>query len=192
MLPTDWRLTTIREHPLVKHHREKVVVYDERDRPWCAFPGVYVSMPSTDFDRRAQKSWGYFRLPQTIVPREDPDLLFSFIGSPSDRTRQMLFQLHHPRRLSRRCAALHFSIRRPTFRGTSDTIQRDRWALALRSLPARKGNINFRIFEALSRGARPGDHRRRVDTSGGTDLGELQHPVAREKAEGIDRDTRGA
>ena len=192
MLPTDWRLTTIREHPLVKHHREKVVVYDERDRPWCAFPGVYVSMPSPDFDRRAQKSWGYFRLPQTIAPREDPDLLFSFIGSPSDRTRQMLFQLHHPSAFVEEVRGFtffdpstpHFEERRTRFR---EIVGRSRFVLC----PRGKGTSSFRIFEALSAGRvpviiadewmPPEDH-----------LGELQHPVARKKADGIDRDARGA
>src|SRR3954453_21736865 len=54
MLPTDWQLHAIRKHPLTRRFQEKVMVYDERDRPWCAFPGVYVSMPAAYFDGRYQ------------------------------------------------------------------------------------------------------------------------------------------
>ena len=42
----DWRLRAIRHHEVVEQYRDKVMVYDIRDRPWRSFPGVYVSTPA--------------------------------------------------------------------------------------------------------------------------------------------------
>jgi hypothetical protein len=44
MLGSDWQVNAVREHPLTGRFAEKTFVYDERDRPWCSRPGVYVSM----------------------------------------------------------------------------------------------------------------------------------------------------
>ena len=96
MLPSEWRLGPIRDHALTARFREKVMVYDERDRPWCAFPGVYVSMPRRSFDDRYQRAGGYYHHLPVAEPRNDPDLLFSFIGSPSSRARSPLSRLRHP------------------------------------------------------------------------------------------------
>src|SRR6185503_14502208 len=96
MLPTDWRLTTIRKHPVAEKFRDRVLIYDERDRPWCAFPGIYVSMPAGSFDTRFQRSWAYFPPTDPAEPHDERDVLFSFIGSPSSRCRQSLFELRHP------------------------------------------------------------------------------------------------
>src|SRR5690242_13754994 len=56
MRPSDWRLSHIRRHPLTVEHWGQVLVYNERPRPWCAMPGVYVSMPKEDFDARYQRA----------------------------------------------------------------------------------------------------------------------------------------
>src|SRR2546423_15223097 len=77
MLPRDWRLSALRDHPLTRRYRDKVMVFDERDRPWCAFPGVYVSMPRTHFEDRFQRAWGDFPA-APIESTRQPDLLFSF------------------------------------------------------------------------------------------------------------------
>jgi hypothetical protein len=157
MLATDWRLTAIREHPLNQAHREKVMVYDERDRPWCAFPGVYISMPSRAFHYRAQRAWGYFRLPQIVEPYKFPDLLFSFIGSVGgNRTRQTLFELRHPSAVVEEVRAFtfydpsspHFETRRARYR---EIVQRSRFVLC----PRGAGTSTFRMYEALSAGRVP-------------------------------------
>ncbi|MCU1458130.1 MAG: hypothetical protein JWL73_2222, partial [Actinomycetia bacterium] len=41
----DWRLRPMLEHPLHRRFPTRCFVYDERDDPWCALPGVYVSAP---------------------------------------------------------------------------------------------------------------------------------------------------
>jgi hypothetical protein len=157
MLATDWRLNAIREHPLSRDYREKVMVYDERDRPWCAFPGVYISMSSGTFDHRAQRPWGYFRLPQTVAACESADLLFSFIGSVGgNRSRQTLFELHHPSAVIEEVRSFtfydptspFFEERRAHYR---EIVGRSRFVLC----PRGAGTSTFRIYEALSAGRVP-------------------------------------
>src|SRR2546423_191766 len=58
-LSDDWRLDGIRHSGLATTHCDKVYVYDQRDRPWCAFPGVYASMPQRWFEPRHQVAWSY-------------------------------------------------------------------------------------------------------------------------------------
>jgi hypothetical protein len=155
MLPTDWRLKTIREHPLTKRHWGKVMVYDERDRPWCGFPGVYASMPAPRFDDRYQRAWGFFRHPQ-ITPSEDPDLLFSFIASPSDRCRRPLFKLRHPDAVVEEVHRFtFFDPRSPKFEERRARFQnilgRSRFVLC----PRGRGTSSIRLYETLAAGRVP-------------------------------------
>ena len=57
LLGQDWRLETLRRHSLTRAYPSKVMVYDERDVPWGAFPGIYVSMPSRSFHWPSQRPW---------------------------------------------------------------------------------------------------------------------------------------
>lgn len=156
MLPTDWRLTTIREHPLTKTYPSRVMVYDERDRPWCAFPGIYVSMPAQYFEPRYQQAWGYF--PQADVESQmgPRDLLFSFIGSPSHKCRRRLFELRHPDAVIEEVSGFtfydpsspDFELRRQRFRSV---MSRSRFVLC----PRGKGVSSIRLYEAIAHGCVP-------------------------------------
>src|SRR5438309_1015692 len=57
MLGSDWRLNPIVLHPLVKQYPAKTLVYDERDRPFCSFPGVYTSVPRQRLNSSLQRAW---------------------------------------------------------------------------------------------------------------------------------------
>jgi Exostosin family len=155
MLPRDWRLTAVRNHPLTARHRGKVMVYDERDRPWCGFPGVYVSMSRRKFDARFQRAWGYFPVAPVDVDGS-PDLLFSFVGSPSHPCRTGLvslrgskcivelvngFTFYDPR-------SVDFEERQARFR---DVLRRSRFVLC----PRGKGTSSIRLFETLAMGRVP-------------------------------------
>jgi hypothetical protein len=150
MLPKDWRLSQIRRHALTEQFREKVMVYDERDRPWCAFPGVYVSMPASNFDDRYQRAWSYAHVPEVDTPG-DPDLLFSFIGSPSSRCRRPLFALRHPDAVVEEVrrftfydpSSQDFDARRERFR---EILSRSQFVLC----PRGRGTSSFRLYEALA------------------------------------------
>jgi hypothetical protein len=156
MLWTDWRLSTLRAHPLARRYREKVLVYDERDRPWRGFPGIYVSMPKGGFDPRYQRAWGYFRVPSLIRTRVEPDLLFSFVGSPSHGCRRPLFELQHPDGIVDEVHSFTFwDDRSPDFEARKaryrETLSRTRFVLC----PRGRGTSSFRLYETLAAGRVP-------------------------------------
>jgi hypothetical protein len=155
MLPRDWRLSAIRTHALTKRYPGKVMVYDERDRPWCSLPGVYVSMSANRFDERYERAWAYAGVDAVRSDRE-PDLLFSFVGSPSHRCRTPLFGLHAPDGIVE-CVrgftfydptSRDFEARRARF---EELLSRSRFVLC----PRGKGTSSIRLYEALAAGRVP-------------------------------------
>ena len=99
-MPHDWRLPAIMSHPLTRQFPQKTLIYDDRDRPWCTLPGLYVSMPQSSFDSCRQTAMPYYKnhneqIAQNLAPV--PDLLFSFMGSRSHKGRTPLFALTHVR-----------------------------------------------------------------------------------------------
>jgi hypothetical protein len=156
MLPTDWRLDEIVRHPVARRFRSRVMVYNERDRPWCVLPGVYASMPSKQFNPRYQRAWGYYRHLEVGLQRAKPDLLFSFVGSPSASCREPLFSLRHPQ-------AIVEEVRRFTFyepEGPRYQARRSRYQEILaRSrfvlCPRGRGTSSLRLYETLAAGRVP-------------------------------------
>lgn len=153
----DWRLKVIRDHPIARSHWEKVMVYDERDRPWRSFPGVYVSTPSSAFDSRRQRAWSYLRVPPAPASSViEPDLLFSFVGSPTAECRRPLFELQHPDSVVEEVrdfmfwdsAAKNFEERRRRYR---EILTRSRFVLC----PRGRGTSSFRLYETLAAGRVP-------------------------------------
>jgi hypothetical protein len=152
----DWRLKAIRQHPLARRYWKKVMVYDERDRPWWSFPGVYVSAPAQAFDRTSQRAWSYIRTPDVPRPSADPDLLFSFLGSDSDPCRKPLFGLSHPDGLVEEVRDFMFwDESSPGFAGKRakyhETLMRSRFVLC----PRGRGTSTFRLYETLAAGRVP-------------------------------------
>jgi hypothetical protein len=155
MLVSDWRLRRIRRHPLRRAFPDKVMVYNEVDRPWCALPGVYVSMPAPHFVADHQRPWGYYTEPPA-APNENPDLLFSFVASNTTRCRKPLFELSHPH-------AIVEEVR--GFRGwdaTSDRFEERKarfGAILARSrfvlCPRGNATSSVRLYETLAAGAVP-------------------------------------
>lgn len=158
MRPNDWRLEAIRSHPLALAFPEKVMVYDERDRPWCALPGVYVSMPARRFDDRYQRAWsyaGFARMPAASCVGE-PDLLFSLVASSTHRCRTTLFGLREGDSVIEEVrrfvfydpASDDFESRRAHF---MNTLARSRFVLC----PRGRGTSSIRLYEALAAGRVP-------------------------------------
>ena len=161
-LPDEWNLESIansREYSLYPH---KVAVYDERDTPWCRFPGIYVSMPARNFVEEWQIAGSYYhveeneeRLPKNRGQRK-PDLLFSFIGSRSHRCREEIFRLQSPDSLVERTdgfvfydpESANFQERRRTF---SEIVERSKFVLC----PRGQGVASIRLFEVMSAGRVP-------------------------------------
>ncbi len=90
----------LRAHPLVQRYREKVFMYNEHDRPFCALPGVYASMPRRWFDPTRQRAGGYIKTQnpyiETLAREQTPDLLFSFSGRRTAPVRSRILDLRHP------------------------------------------------------------------------------------------------
>ena len=155
MLVRDWRLGAIRTHELARRYPEKVHVYDERDQPWCAFPGVYVSMPRRHFRSGAQRAWAYSTIPP-VRSSILPDLLFSLVASPTARCRAPLFSLRHPDAVVERVEGFTFFDRtsrdfvgrRARYR---DVLHRSRFVLC----PRGRGTSSIRLYETLAAGRVP-------------------------------------
>jgi hypothetical protein len=156
MLHRDWRLTTVSRHAKMFPHPQRVMVFDERDRPWCRFPGVYVSMPARHFDPRYQRPWGYFPRIVSTPPITSPDLLFSFVGSITHECRQPLLNLGGEDVIVEAVSGFTFYDRSsPHFqahqRHFEEVLARSRFVLC----PRGQGTSSIRIYEALSVGRVP-------------------------------------
>jgi Exostosin family len=151
----DWRLRAIRDHPLAQRFRDRVMVYDDRDRPWRSFPGVYASMPAGSFDATIQRAWGYVLETDGPTPIQ-PDLLFSFVGSSTARCREPLYALSHPDGVVERSEgfalwdnrAAGFANWRASY---LSTLHRSRFVLC----PRGRGTSTFRLYETLAAGRVP-------------------------------------
>ncbi len=162
----EWRLDTLLEHPFLQRFPERCMVYDERDNPWSGLPGVYVSMSAKRFDPSLHRAWSYYRLPLHTVPPATvaPDLLFSFMGSPSHPTsgghgtRREIILLRDDRALiedtsgflfydSRGDPAAH-AARQRRF---AEIIGRSKFVLC----PRGAGTSSFRMYEVMRAGRVP-------------------------------------
>lgn len=158
----DWTLRAITSAEVARRFPSKVCVHNERDRPWCRLPGVYVSMPAAGFVPQWQVAGAYFCLdpPRTPLGLDDatvePDLLFSFIGTATHACRQDIFRLRTPRSYVERT---HGFLLHDRTSGRFDEL-RTRFAESmLRSnfvlCPRGHSTSSFRLYETLSAGRVP-------------------------------------
>jgi hypothetical protein len=143
--PDDPFLRGLRRHALVREHASKVFVYDERDLPFFTFPGAYVSATAHSARELPVLGTVYPNLPNAgPPPSQEPDLLFSFVGSRTHVLRERLLTLEHPR------GCLQDTT---SGAGTSytETIARSKFILC----PRGHGPSSFRLFETLAAGRVP-------------------------------------
>ncbi|MGD0196605.1 MAG: exostosin family protein [Solirubrobacteraceae bacterium] len=142
---------------LLDAHRSKCLVYDERDDPWLTWPGLYVSMPARAFVPEYQAAWGYYATPAASAEAgPEPDLLFSFVGSPSHRARRGVYSLRDARAVVERIdgftfydeSSVDFEQRRKHYR---DVLLRSKFVLC----PRGKGTSSIRLYETLAAGRVP-------------------------------------
>ena len=157
----DLDLTAIRNHPLVRAHRNKSFIYNEQDQPWCAMPGLYAAMPKGSLNPRWQRACAYLTLPNPYVvfgqaSGREPDLLFSFMGRRGNRTRDRILCLSHPRAYIADTSAVDF-FRAPCKemdrqkQQYAEIVARSRFVLC----PRGAGPGSFRIFETMVGGRVP-------------------------------------
>lgn len=154
------RLRPILAHPFLATHRERCFSYDERDRPWIALPGLFVSMPADSFDDRFQRAVTYYATEaeaELIAGRErEADLLFSFVGARSHRCRAEMLELSHPRAIVTDTSGFTFyasadADRQERRRNYLDTLARTKFVLS----PRGAGTASIRMLEVLAAGRVP-------------------------------------
>jgi hypothetical protein len=158
LLPHDPGLRRIRRHPLLRAFPEKSLLYDERDLPWLAWPGVYVSMPRRAFRPELQEAGAYYVVP---APPEgtsavEPDLLFSFVGSCSHPVRRDVLALRHERAVVE--DAGRFVFYAPDAPGHDERRRRFHEILGRSKFvlcPRGKGTSSIRLYEVLAAGRAP-------------------------------------
>jgi hypothetical protein len=162
LLGGDWRLTPIAGNDLARRYPRKVAVYDERDLPWCRFPGIYVSMPSDTFSPSSQVPGSYYRIDDpaerlSVAPDTvEQDLLFSFIGGRTHPCRDAVFALNDPRAYVVNSTGFvffdsssnRFEERRREF---AEVLFRSKFALC----PRGAGVSSIRLYETLAAGRAP-------------------------------------
>ncbi len=158
--PGGYLLPLLYQHPLVRRYGRKVFVYDERDRPWATFPGLYTSARCSAFDPRRQRSCPYIRLHNSLQEPQnvEPDLLFSFQGALTHRCRESVLALRHPRALIENTSNFNFfedsegeDAKQAQKKHYAQTLGRSKFVLC----PRGHGPSSFRLFETLSFGRVP-------------------------------------
>jgi Exostosin family len=162
LMPKDWKLDEIVTSEAGRRFPHKIAVYDERDTPWCRFPGIYVSMPASHFVRRWQVAGSYYGINDPAIrvdgdpARIEQDLLFSFVGGRTHRCRDALFRLKGPRIhvespqgfVFHDPSSVRFDERRKSF---SETLYRSKFVLC----PRGAGTSSIRLYETLAAGRVP-------------------------------------
>ena len=162
LLPRDWRLDEIATSETARRFPYKVTVYNERDTPWCRFPGIYVSMPASHFARQWQVAGAYYRVNDPAARldvdagRIEPDLLASFVGGRTHRARETILGLSDPRIRVEAPegfvfydpSSVRFDERRKSF---AETLFRSKFVLCPRGM----GTSSIRLYETLAAGRVP-------------------------------------
>ncbi len=157
----DLTLSAIVDHPLVRRDRDRALLYNEMDQPWCAMPGLYVAMPRRSFDWQRQRPCSYLALVNDLAAAPapaatEPDLLYSYMGRLGHPVRDAIVQLRHPRALVEDTSRLSF------FGATTEEVaaQKRRYVEVLHRskfvlCPVGSGASSFRLFETLAAGSAP-------------------------------------
>ena len=160
--PRDLALRGIRRHPLARAHQGRVFLYNELDQPWCALPGLYVSMPRRSFDPRRQRAFPYLQLPNphVLTPgcrEQPPRWLFSFMGRRCHPVRDAVLGLRHPQGFVADTSGTFNALDLPSDdvderkRRYAEILGASRFVLC----PRGAGPSSFRLYEAMAAGRAP-------------------------------------
>jgi hypothetical protein len=159
---SDWALKAITSSEVARRFPHKVAIHNERARPWCRLPGVYVSMPASGFVARWQVAGTYFALDplaaseRLVGAAAEPDILVSFVGGATHPCRDAIFRIRDPRSYVQRVDGflLHdvqserYDELRQHF---ADVVHRSKFVLC----PRGHGTSSFRLYETMSAGRVP-------------------------------------
>lgn len=155
----DWSLRILRDHPLRRQYPTKCYVYNERDSPWAIMSGLYVSYPERLIHEQWMRPVPYYFIPDRFAERlaqAERTLLFSFVGSPTHRSRQAIFSLVHPRALvSRSDGYVFYESTSTDFVKKSELFVTAALTSKFVLCPRGVGLSSIRLFEAMAAGAVP-------------------------------------
>lgn len=159
----DYFYSKLRQHPWVKQYPEKIFMYNEVDFPWCVLPGLYCSMPSTEFQHGRQVAFPYLTSLNPHVSKihtwDSPRRwLFSFVGSASHKSRRDILTLKHTCSSAEIHDTSEFDAWKCQNKRLADecslyakTMAESHYVLCPRGL----GTSSSRLFEALEAGRAP-------------------------------------
>ena len=154
----DPLLTTLPAHPTYGAHMAKAFAFNGGDTPVYTLPGVYVSA-TPRWPRRLPVVGGPYpeRIAQVPTADQEPDLLFSFRGSPTHPVREHVLAIHHDRAVieesdvgpwGRMRVDIEFAA---ALMRHAKLIKRSKFVLC----PRGHGPSSYRLFEALGAGRVP-------------------------------------
>jgi hypothetical protein len=162
LLGRDWMRLAIRRSAAFRAAPNRAYVYDETDLPWCALPGLYVSMPARSLRPALQVSVPYFAVEDPrgrvddLDDGADRDLLFSLAASRSHPCRVPLFDLRSARGIVDEAVGFtfydpsskDFALRRRRF---AELVVRSKFVLC----PRGSGTSSIRLYEVMAAGRVP-------------------------------------
>jgi hypothetical protein len=159
MYPKDWRLKELRRFAKALGGTCATYIYDERDRPWCSLPGLYVSMPARSFNSSqvaVPYAWleeGDFTELRTVPVRN----LLTFMGTRSHRVRSRIFDLGDS--LGPVLETPYFPIH-DCWRTSGNETRRAQYLINMASAgfvlcPRGHGTSSIRMYEAMAAGRVP-------------------------------------
>ena len=151
-LPSDWRLRAISRSELARSYPDRIVVYNQRDRPWCSLPGIYVNMPRHTFRHQWQVAGSYWHV-QDPAQRLDPEFgaepryLYTFVGgASSQRSRLAIFRLPPSSRSHVELVEDFAFTNAERMRRFAEVLFESAFVLCPRGL----GTSTYRLFEVLA------------------------------------------
>ncbi len=160
-LPSDWRLQAIVNPDIAHAYPDRIAVYDERDRPWCSLPGIYVSMPHRRFNPQWQVAGSYWlfdepaqRLDVDFVPRIR--YLYSFVGNQTHKCREAIFSLPSDRAYIERVQNfVFFDPSSPRFEERRRRFAEVTLESSFVLCPRGVGLSSIRLYEVMAAGRTP-------------------------------------
>jgi hypothetical protein len=139
----------------VKSFPEKVFMYNPHDHPWYIMRGLYPSMPKKRFDKNCMATVPYITAVNDKIKYEaivNPELLYSFLGSPNSPVRREILRIKHPKGYVRPTGNFYahndFEVEKVEY---ADILSNSKYVLC----PKGAGTSSFRIFEVMQAGRVP-------------------------------------
>ena len=151
----------LQEHKLIRKYADKVLMYNEMDRPWTLLPGLYTCLSRKHYDTCLHRAFAYLSTPNHFihsvyeenVPRR---WLYSFMGAMSHACRRRLMHLPQARALIRDTSGFNvWNSDKQVLESRAREYAQVIGASQFRLCPRGIGTSSLRLYEALEAGRAP-------------------------------------